>query len=187
MRWKPSRANRAALTLPTPKMKLTGFGGEEAAPRLRPSTAKPRGLSRSEAILARNLLQDSPIETVMPSFRSTSAAKRASTLAGGRPCSRSVPERSRNASSIESGSTSGVSASISCAHLAADARIFLHVGPDDAWHAGTAAAPRTSASPIARRRCARHSRPRRRRRAVPPPTITGSSASAGSSRFSIVA
>ncbi len=52
------------------------------------------------------------METVMASVFSTSAAKRASTLAGDSPCSRSVPERSRNASSIDSGSTSGVKASI---------------------------------------------------------------------------
>jgi hypothetical protein len=31
-----------------------------------PDTANPRGLSRSEAILARNLLVDNPIDTVMP-------------------------------------------------------------------------------------------------------------------------
>jgi len=64
----------------------------------------------SEAILARNLLQDSPTETVMPMPRSTSRANRASTFAGIMPWTRWVPARSRNASSIESGSTSGVSA-----------------------------------------------------------------------------
>ncbi len=64
----------------------------------------------SEAILARNLLQDSPTETVMPMSRSTSRANRASTFAGIMPWTRWVPARSRNASSIDSGSTSGVSA-----------------------------------------------------------------------------
>ncbi len=48
----------------------------------------------------------------MPISFSTAWAKRASTSAGGRPCSFSVPARSRNASSMESGSTSGVSACI---------------------------------------------------------------------------
>ena len=60
--------------------------------------------------MARNLFTDSPTETVMPMSRSTSRANRASTFAGIMPCTRSVPERSRKASSIESGSTSGVSA-----------------------------------------------------------------------------
>ncbi len=59
--------------------------------------------------MARNLLQDRPTDTVMPMSRSTSRAKRASTFAGIMPWTRWVPERSRNASSIDSGSTSGVS------------------------------------------------------------------------------
>ena len=62
--------------------------------------------------MARNLLQDRPTETVTPMLVSTSRAKRASTFAGIMPWTRSVPLRSRNASSIESGSTSGVSACI---------------------------------------------------------------------------
>ena len=64
--------------------------------------------------MARNLLQDSPIETVIESFFSTSIANRAKTLAGERLCKRAVPERSRKASSIDNGSTMGVSASIIC-------------------------------------------------------------------------
>ena len=48
----------------------------------------------------------------MPRSRSTSRAKRASTLAALMPCSRSVPVRSRKASSIDSGSTSGVKSNI---------------------------------------------------------------------------
>ena len=49
----------------------------------------------------------------MPSARSTLAEKRASALAALMPCSRCVPVRSMKASSIEIGSTSGVSSSIS--------------------------------------------------------------------------
>ena len=64
--------------------------------------------------MARNLLQESPIETVIESFFSTSIAKRAKTLAGERLCKRAVPVRSRKASSIDNGSTMGVSASIIC-------------------------------------------------------------------------
>ncbi len=45
---------------------------------------------------------------VMPIAVSISAAKMASTFAGGMPCSRAVPCRSMKASSIETGSTSGV-------------------------------------------------------------------------------
>ena len=113
-------------------MKLTGFGARNFGASLAPSTAKPRGLSRSDAILARNLLQESPIETVMASFFSTSMAKRASTLAGESPCSRSVPERSRKASSIDNGSTSGVKASIIWRTSRPTRDILFHIGPDDA-------------------------------------------------------
>ncbi|MGY4469219.1 hypothetical protein ACVWWK_004928 [Bradyrhizobium sp. LB9.1b] len=60
--------------------------------------------------MARNLLQERPTETLMPMSRSMLRANCASTFAGIMPCTRSVPERSRKASSIESGSTSGVSA-----------------------------------------------------------------------------
>ena len=52
------------------------------------------------------------METVTPSSASTRRAKRFSTTAGGAPCSAAVPDKSSTASSIESGCTSGVSASI---------------------------------------------------------------------------
>ena len=89
----------------------------------------PRGFSRSEATLARNLLRDKPTETVMPISSSTRLAKRARVRAGLPWCRRSVPERSRNASSIETGSTSGVSSSISFRrHLPARDRYFSMLG-----------------------------------------------------------
>ena len=62
--------------------------------------------------MARNLLWLSPTETVTPISVSTLLWKRARVTAGVAPCTRSVPERSRNASSMESGSTAGVSASM---------------------------------------------------------------------------
>src|SRR3569623_47163 len=84
-------------------MKPTGFSAISVRASSWSSTAKPRGLSRSDAILARNLFADRPTDTVMPMSRSICAAKRASTFAGIMPCRRSVPDRSRNASSIDSG------------------------------------------------------------------------------------
>ena len=62
--------------------------------------------------------------------RSAPAAWRALS-AGGAPCSRSVPERSRKASSIESGSTSGVSSCISARTSRPTRHVFLHVRRDD--------------------------------------------------------
>src|SRR5260370_41244517 len=99
--------------LPDPEDHVTGLGARKAAASVPPSTAKPRGLSRSEAILARNLLDESPIDTVMPSARSTSPAKPASALAGDIPCNRAVPDRSMNPSSIDTASTSRLSLNMS--------------------------------------------------------------------------
>ena len=79
---KPRWISRSWVAGPTPKMKPTGLSLSIARAPSWSSAAKPRGLSMSEAILARNLLQESPTETVMPISRSTSRAKRASTFAG---------------------------------------------------------------------------------------------------------
>ena len=62
---------------------------------------------------------------------STRLANRARTSAGGRLVKRPVPVRSRKASSIESGSTSGVSASIMRADLPRDGDVLLHVRRHD--------------------------------------------------------
>ena len=85
-----------------------------------PITEKPRGLSKSDATLARNLLCDRPIDPVSPSSSCIRLVSRASITAGGAPCSRWVPDRSMNASSSDSGSTTGVSSSI-IARIAFDA------------------------------------------------------------------
>jgi hypothetical protein len=61
----------------------------------------------SEAIFAMNLLDAAPAETISPvSRRTASLIFRATSSAA--PNSRSQPVTSRNASSMESGSTSGV-------------------------------------------------------------------------------
>jgi hypothetical protein len=101
---------------------------EAACASAAPITEKPRGLSRSEAILARNLLAARPTETVMPTSRSISACSRASTRAGGPPCSRSEPDRSSQASSSDSGWTRGVSASSLAMIRALSARYLAKSG-----------------------------------------------------------
>ena len=53
-----------------------------------------------------------PIEPVIPSSACIRRVRRASITAGGTPCSFSVPVRSMNASSRESGSMAGVISSI---------------------------------------------------------------------------
>src|SRR5262249_53926677 len=129
---RPSRARRCCAILPTPKISVTGFGARKAAASSPPRTAKPRGLSRSEAILARNLLQESPIDTVMPSEVSTSLAKPASALAGDILCRRAVPDRSMNASSIDTGSTNAGGLDKRPRTPPPPPRVFPHVRPNDA-------------------------------------------------------
>ena len=113
MRVTPARASRRWAAAPTPGRSETGLPARNPAASARPMTEKPRGLARSEAIFARNLLGASPIDTVMPTSASTRRANRASVRAGLPWWTRSVPVRSRKASSMETGSTAGVSSSIS--------------------------------------------------------------------------
>lgn len=47
---------RAAVAAPTPQMAATGKPANCPTASARPMTEKPRGLLRSEAILAKNLL-----------------------------------------------------------------------------------------------------------------------------------
>ena len=108
----PAASSAAWPTSPTPHMRRTGLSRRKSEVSARPMTEKPRGLSRSEATLARNLLYDSPMEPVMPSSCSIRRARRASMTAGGAWWRRCVPVRSRNASSRERGSTMGVRSSI---------------------------------------------------------------------------
>ena len=148
---------------------------DEAAPACRPrnaaasawpSTAKPRGLSRSEAILARNLLADKPDRDRDADARSRRARQSArATLAGAHAVqplgAGQVHERLVDRERLDLRGQ----VEHQRAHLAADARRISPCSGGRRWRAGRAAAPRTSASPSARRRCARRSRRSRRRRA----------------------
>ncbi len=70
-------------------------------------TSSPSGLQCTEASLARNLFTAMPTEQVMPCCSATLARISAPMAAGG-PSRRKAPDTSRNASSSDSGSTSGV-------------------------------------------------------------------------------
>ena len=140
---------------------LTGFGARNAAASPPPSTAKPRGLSRSEAILARILLGESPIDTVMPSSLSTSAVKRARTFAG---VSRAVARCLK----IEIGLVDRHARPWrERPHHLADRGGYAHISPCWADHraCGQSRNASTSASPSAPRRGARYSSRREPRRA----------------------
>ena len=78
----PSLARLSLVFWPMPQTKRTGLSARNARVSALPITEKPRGLLRSEAILARNLLWLRPIETVMPISRSIFSARRARLSAG---------------------------------------------------------------------------------------------------------
>ena len=76
----------------------------EFTPLVQPvSIDNPRGLFMSEAIFARNLLCDKPTETLTPTSFSILCASFMRDTAGDDLCSLIVPERSKKASSIETG------------------------------------------------------------------------------------
>ena len=106
---KPDFASDAANAGPTPGRIVTGLSARKACASSAPITEKPRGLSRSEAILAKTLLGARPTEIVSPVSCSIRACTFARVRAGAPPCRRSEPERSTHASSRLRGCTRGVS------------------------------------------------------------------------------
>ena len=108
----PDALSRATAALPRPNSTDTDCGASQAAALSISTAKKPSGLSRSDAIFASDLVPLSPIETEMPISSRIPCCRRTRASAGGQPCRDSVPARSRKASSIDSGWTSGVSASM---------------------------------------------------------------------------
>ena len=126
---KPRCDSRSAVAGPTPKMKPTGRVASIARASSWSSTAKPRGLSRSEAILARNLLQDSPTDTVMPISRSTCRGEPRQHLGGDHAVqplgAGQIEERLVDRQRLDQRRQR----QHRVAHLAADPDVFRHVGP----------------------------------------------------------
>ena len=140
---------RCAPPPPTARRPAAGAGSVTTSSR--GTTTIPSGLARPEASLATNLVAATPTEQVMPCSSCDGVAERARRSAPGEPSRRTAPDTSRNASSSESGSTTGVTerkVSITAAETAAvEAR-----GRAGARRpAGTAAGPGPSASPRRRR------------------------------------
>ena len=103
----PRRPGRLAGLLPTPHRRPTGRGSRNAWTPSAGTTSIPFGLHSSEASFATNFVEATPTEHVTPTSRTTSARIFAA-ISGGEPNSIVAPETSRNASSSEIGSTSGV-------------------------------------------------------------------------------
>ena len=84
-----------------------GSGARKARSSPGATTVSPSGLSRSEATLATDFVAATPQDTVRPVSRRTAARSQRAITAGSVPASTRCVT-SRNASSSESGSTSGV-------------------------------------------------------------------------------
>ena len=96
-----------AVILPTPQRRETGKGARNTASVPGPTTTRPSGFWRSEATLAMNLFEATPTDATSPtSARMRDLMRRA--CAWPSPRSARLCVTSRNASSIDTGSSSGV-------------------------------------------------------------------------------
>ena len=100
------RRRRSARRRPTAAQ--IGSGARNAASSPGGTTTSPSGLRRSEAILATSLVVATPTEAVSPTSSRTAVLDRARDRRARRRTASNEPVTSRNASSIEMGSTSGV-------------------------------------------------------------------------------
>ena len=102
----PIPVSVSASTFPTPHSRSTGSGARNPASVPGGTITRPSGFRRSEATLATNLFAASPAEAVRPVSARIRVLIRRTASSGG-PKSACVPDRSTNASSTETGSTSG--------------------------------------------------------------------------------
>ncbi len=108
--WMPALRSRSAVAGPTPGITVTCIGRSSSTSVPGGTTTRPSGLSRSLATFAMNLDVPIPTDAVSPPVTSTirprSSSANAVTSGTSRPGSPAC-SRSTNASSSESGSTSG--------------------------------------------------------------------------------
>ena len=104
---RPRSCSFAAVTRPTPQSRSTGSGWRNASSAPGSTHRSPFGFATALATFARNFVRATPTVIGSPTSSSTRRCSRAA-ISDGEPASRSSPRTSRNASSIESPSTSGV-------------------------------------------------------------------------------
>ncbi len=114
------RRSFSAVFGPTPHIRPIGSGSRIASAFSGEITVSPSGFSMSLASFARNLLNETPTLAVSPPVASRIPAFIRRATFTGSPSSRSVPVRSRNASSTLTGCTTGENAS-STANICAEA------------------------------------------------------------------
>ncbi|GAA3544452.1 hypothetical protein GCM10022222_30180 [Amycolatopsis ultiminotia] len=97
----------ADVTLPTPHNRSTGNGCRNSSSRSGGTTSSPSGFATPLATFARNFVRATPTVIGNPTCASTSARSRVA-ISDGRPAIRRRPPTSRNASSMDTPSTTGV-------------------------------------------------------------------------------
>ena len=97
----------AAVFGPTPHSRSTGSGWRKSSSPSGGTTSSPSGFATPLATLARNFVRATPTVIGSPTSSSTRARSRTA-ISSGVPAIRRSPRTSRNASSIDSPSTSGV-------------------------------------------------------------------------------
>ena len=102
----PCSRRRFAVAGPTPQSASTGSGCKNDNSVSGDTTNNPSGFAALLATFARCLVVATPIDNGRPTSSRTRARSRAA-ISGGVPANRSIPRTSRNASSIDSGSTTG--------------------------------------------------------------------------------
>ena len=91
---------------PTPHSRSTGSGCRKASSPSGGTTSRPSGFATPLATLARNFVLATPIVIGRPT-RSSTVRRSRTAISTGSPAIRRMPLTSRNASSIDSPSTSG--------------------------------------------------------------------------------
>ena len=118
-----------AVTAPTPHSRSTGSGWRNVSSASGGTTSRPSGLATALATLARNLVRATPTVIGSPT-RSRTSRRSATAISVGVPETLRRPPTSRNASSIDSPSTSGVVSSNTCEHRFARFGVRRHARVD---------------------------------------------------------
>ncbi len=119
----PSVASVSSIFGPTPQSRRTGRGARKAASVPGGTTTSPSGLRMSEATLATSFEVATPTDAVSP-VSSRIAALSLRPICSPVPIARALPVTSRNASSIETGSTRSVKRS-KTAMIRSDSRAYF--------------------------------------------------------------
>ena len=106
----PTLRSFIAVAGPTPQRRSTGSGWRKASSFPGGTRSSPSGFATPLATLARNFVRATPTVTGMPT-RSRTSRRRRWAISMGVPAIRRIPRTSRNASSMERPSTSGVASS----------------------------------------------------------------------------